>query len=49
MAPFLRLSATFWPLAAFTSVDSMSSCAPMSLTTVPGLMTPGHLIIAGTR
>jgi hypothetical protein len=36
-------------MAAATSVGSMSSCAPMSLITVPGLMTPGHLISVGTR
>ena len=34
---FLRSSFTFWAPAAFTRVRSMSSCAPMSLTTVPGL------------
>ena len=39
----------FRPPAAVTSVGSMSSCAPMSLTTVPGLMTPGQRITVGTR
>jgi len=35
--------------AAASSVGSMSSCAATSFTTVPGLITPGHRIIVGTR
>jgi hypothetical protein len=35
--------------AAASNVGIMSSCAPISLTIVPGLMTPGHRIMHGTR
>lgn len=35
--------------AAASSVGSMSSCAPISLMIVPGLITPGQRMNAGTR
>jgi len=35
--------------AAARRVSIMSSCEPMSLMTVPGLMTPGQRIMQGTR
>ena len=47
--PFSRSSLAVLSPAAASSVGSMSSCAPMSLTTVPGLMTPGQRITSGTR
>jgi len=49
LRPLSRSAAAVPSPAAPTSVGSMSSCVPISLITVPGLMTPGHLINVGTR
>ncbi len=49
LLPFSKSSLTVVSPAAAISVGSMSSCAPMSLMIVPGLMTPGQRIRHGTR
>ena len=49
LRPFSRSAPTLASPAAASSVGNMSSWATMSFTTVPGLMTPGQRIIAGTR
>ena len=47
--PFRHFSAMSGSPAAARNVVSRSSCAQISLTTVPGSITPGQRISIGTR